>query len=443
MRSARGSAARSAAGSAPRGALKSASAKAEWKAVRRARLRIGVITGATITLLLAVVGGVADAVMTHAQSEQVWRELRYGAQRGDPANAPVCTWLFVPGTKPLANAPEGFPVRADVGRARRDGAPVERTVERNDTVYLVRTQLRADGRVVQAVFDMRFQLADRRHLWYALGVAELVGLVAAAATGIVLGRVSVGPLAEALARQRRFVADASHELRTPITQVYARAQLLSRRAAAEELPAAHRDGLDRLVGSVGRLGGVLDDLLLSASLQADPARPAERRAVDLAALARSVVAEEAERTEDARLSVTVAGPPYPVFVDGVESALRRAVGELLSNAISHTPAGGRIDIVLTRAAGTVGLTVTDTGVGFDPAEAERLFERFHRGDSGGRYGLGLALLREVLTAHGGTVTATGSPGRGARFAVELPESASPPARPAAAEAVGAGVRGAG
>ncbi|MFW6695668.1 sensor histidine kinase [Streptomyces sp. MAR4 CNX-425] len=417
---------------------KSSSASAELSAVRRARLRIGVITAATITLLLAVVGGVADAVMTHAQSEQVWRELRYGAERADPSSPPVCTWLFTPGAEPLANAPEGFPVRADMDRARRTGAAVERTVERNDTVYRVRSTVRADGRVVQAVFDMRFQLADRRHLWYALGVAELVGLAAATVTGIVLGRLSVAPLAEALARQRRFVADASHELRTPITQVYARAQLLSRRAAAEELPGPYRDGLDRLVGSVGRLGDVLDDLLLSASLQADPARPAERRAVDLAALARSVAAEVAEYTRGARLSVSVAGPPHSLFVHGIESALRRAVGELLSNAISHTPAGGRIEVTLTRAAGTVGLSVTDTGAGFDPAEAERLFERFHRGGAGGRYGLGLALLREVVTAHGGTVTAAGRPGRGARFTIELPESAD-----AAGAEAGAGTGAAG
>jgi signal transduction histidine kinase len=92
-----------------------------------------------------------------------------------------------------------------------------------------------------------------------------MGLVAAAVTGAVLGRRAVAPLAEALTRQRRFVADASHELRTPITQVYTRAQMLSRQAAAENLSEQHREGLARLVGSAGRLGGVLDDLLLSAS----------------------------------------------------------------------------------------------------------------------------------------------------------------------------------
>ncbi|WP_320777928.1 HAMP domain-containing sensor histidine kinase, partial [Streptomyces sp. CRN 30] len=400
---------------------------AEWTAVRRARLRIAVITGAIITLLVTVVGLVADTVMTRAQSEQVWRELRYGASRGDLSSPPVCTWLYAHDATPLANAPDGFPLRGDLDRVRRDGEAVERTVERDGTVYLVRTQVRPDGDVVQAVFDMRFQLADRIHLWYALGVAELVGLIAAAATGLLLGRLSVAPLAEALARQRRFVTDASHELRTPVTQVYTRAQVLSRQAAAAELPAAHRDGLVRLVGSAGRLGAILDDLLLSASLAADPARPSERLPVDLAALARSVVDEERERIRDGGLSVSVHGPHRPVYVGGVESALRRAVGELLANAVTHTPPGGRIGLTLTRSGPDVELIVSNTGPGFDQEQAERLFERFHRGGDGGRYGLGLALLREVVTGHGGTVTAAGRPGHGARFTIRLPECAAPPA----------------
>jgi len=398
------------------------SSPAQWAAVRRARLRIAVITGAIITLLVTVVGGVAYTVMVRAQNGQVWREVRYSAEYGDLTSPPACTWLYAPGLTPPADAPRGFPSRADVDRVRGSHEAVERTVRRNGTVYVVRTQVRTDGTVVQAVFDMRFQLADRDHLWFALAVAELVGLLAAAVTGAVLGRRAVAPLAEALTRQERFVTDASHELRTPITQVYTRAQVLARQAAAQRLPGPHRADLTRLADSAGRLGEVLDDLLLSASLAADPARPAERRPVDLVALARSVVAEESDRARARHLTVVVDGPPHPLVVGGIESALRRAVGELLSNAISHTPAGGRIEVALSRSAGVVGLTVTDTGPGFDPAAVDQLFQRFHRGSGdGGRYGLGLALLREVVTRHRGTVAATGRPGQGARFTIRLPE----------------------
>ncbi len=392
--------------------------------MRRARLRIALITAAVVTLLITAVGWVCDTVTTRAQNEQVWRELRFGAAVGDLSKPPVCTWLFADGVSPLANAPAGFPLSGDVDQVRRTHRAVERTLRRDGTVYLVRTQARADGPVVQAVFDMRYQLADRTHLWSALGVSEVMGLLASAGVGALLGRVSVTPLAEALARQRRFVTDASHELRTPITQAYTRVQVLSRQAAAQKLPAGHREGLDRLTGSLGRLGEVLDDLLLSASLMAGPARQSEHRPLDLAALARSVAAEESE-TLDGRLTLQVEAPPHPLPVNGVESALRRAVGELLSNAVRHTPAGGRIEMTLSRADGMVALTVADTGRGFSSAEAERLFERFHRGGDDGRYGLGLALLREVVTHHGGTVTASSRPGHGARFTIRLPGCAPP------------------
>ncbi|MFI0898316.1 sensor histidine kinase [Streptomyces sp. NPDC020983] len=399
----------------------------ERTAVRRARLRIALITAAVITLLVTAVGWVCDTVMTRAQNAQVWRELRFGAAVGDLTRPPVCTWLFADGVPQLANAPAGFPLAGDVGQVRRTGRAVERTLHRDGTVYLVRTQPRAGGLVVQAVFDMRYQLADRTHLWSALGAAEVVGLLASVGAGALLGRVSVTPLAEALARQRRFVTDASHELRTPITQAYTRVQVLSRQAAAQKLPDGHREGLDRLTGSLGRLGEVLDDLLLSASLMAGPARQSDHRPLDLAALARSVAAEESE-TLDGRVTLLVDVPPQPVPVNGVESALRRAVGELLSNAARHTPPGGRIEMTLGRADGTVTLTVCDTGRGFSPAEAERLFERFHRGGDDGRYGLGLALLREVVTRHGGTVTASSRPGHGARFTIRLP-ACGPPLTP--------------
>src|SRR6185437_2498123 len=125
-----------------------------------------------------------------------------------------------------------------------------------------------DG-VVQAVFDARFQLSDRRHLLLAFSLAAAVGLLAAMLTGVLVGRRAVAPLAEALARQRRFVADASHELRTPIAQVHTRAQLLVRRARAG-VPTDVQD-LGRLVDTTRRLGEIVDELLLSARLAAAPA----------------------------------------------------------------------------------------------------------------------------------------------------------------------------
>jgi two-component system OmpR family sensor kinase len=399
--------------------------------IRRARTRVGVTVGLVITSLIMLVGGIAYTMVVYAQDEQVRREVRYTVAHGEPTTPPGCAWLFAIESQAVTTgavpAPAGFPLLDDLERVRVSHTAIERTVKRNGTTYLVRTETRADGRTAQAVFDTRYQLADRRHLLLALAVAEFVGLAVAAATALIVGHRAVAPLAEALAKQRRFVTDASHELRTPITHAYTRVQVLVRQAAAADLPADHRSGLDRLAAAIRRLGGTVDDLLLSARLAVSVDR--DGQPVDLAAVAASAAAAEADRAAERRLTVTVDRPAEPLLVFGVESALWRAVGELLANAVNHTPDGGRIQLTLGRAAGRlVELTVADTGEGLDPAEAGRIFDRFHRGTGGHerRYGLGLALVREVVTGHRGTVEATGHPGAGATFTIRLPEAPPPP-----------------
>ncbi|WP_063797644.1 sensor histidine kinase [Saccharothrix sp. NRRL B-16348] len=404
-------------------------AEAERAVVRRARLRISVLVGLAITVLVAFVGGIAYAVMVHAQDAQVTRELQYNARFGVPSTPPGCTWLFILDDGVLDDGvlkvPPGFPLREDLDAVAASGGVIERELDLNGTEYLVLTQRGAGDSTVQAVFDTRYQLADRRHLLLALAIAEVGGLLAAALIGLGVGRRTVAPLAEALARQRRFVTDASHELRTPIARAYTRAQLLARWAKAADLPDDHRDGLDKLASSIRGLGDVVDDLLLSARLNRR-SEGVDGHAVDLAALAESAVETEGDRADERRITLTVERPTGPLIVTGVETALRRAVDELLANAVRHTPEGGRIDVRLGLRGGHVELTVADTGEGFDPVEADRLFDRFHRGAGGAerRFGLGLALLREVVTSHGGTVEAAGHPGQGARFTLRIPAAAS-------------------
>jgi two-component system, OmpR family, sensor kinase len=366
-----------------------------------------VVAALVVTLLVGLVGGVAYAVQANLQDEQAWRELRYTAEHGDPDAPPGCAWLFTAGQDPARGAPDGFPLRADFA----GGSVVERTVERDDTVYLVRTQNRG-GQRVQAVFDTRLQLADRRSLLLALAISEVIGLAVAVLAGLIAGRRAVAPLIDALDRQRRFVTDASHELRAPVTQAYTRVQLMMRLAAAADLPDEHRAGLARLAGRIRRFGEVIDDLLLSARLAAHGSAGAP---VDLAALAETAVAAEADRADERLLTLTVDRPPAPLLVAGVDSALLRAIGELLANAVEHTPPGGSVRLSVRRAGGCVELTVADTGTGLDPDD--RIFDRFH----GDGYGLGLSLLREVVASHSGTVEVAGQPGLGARFTIRLPE----------------------
>ncbi|WP_313888263.1 sensor histidine kinase [Lentzea alba] len=389
-------------------------ADAERAEVRRARLRVSVLVGLAITVMIAFVGAIAYVVMVQAQETQVARDLRYNTRFGVPDVAPRCAWVFVLKDGVLDEGvlavPGGFPLRGDLDAVQSSGVAVSRDVSANGTEYMVLTTAGANS-TVQAVFDMRYLLADRHHLLLALGIAQAAGLLLAALIGLGVSRRTVGPLAEALARQRQFVTDASHELRTPLARAYLRAQLLS-----EDLPEDQRDGLDALARSIRGLSDVVDDLLLSARLN----RELDGPPVNLVAVAEAAVAGESERAAERRIVLSVEFPSGPLVVSGVETALRRAVDELLANAVRHTPEGGRISVRVAQRDGQVELTVADTGEGFESVEAERLFDRFHHGRGEKRFGLGLALVREIVAGHGGTVRASGHPGRGARFTLRLP-----------------------
>ena len=393
----------------------------ELAVVCRARFRVGIVVGLIVCASVAMIGGVAFFALVRSQDSLIQRELATAVVSADPSGPPNCVWQIIRRdgvlTTGRAPAPAGFPLLADMDAAARGEVRIT-AVPSGDTVYHVRTQARGAD-IVQVVFDARYQLADRRHLLLALALAALVGLVAAAVAAMVVGHQAVRPLAEALTRQRRFVADASHELRTPIAQVHTRAQLIARRLSRSD-PGGQSAELDRLVGATRRLGEIVDELLLSARLAAAPASSPDGP-IDLAALVESSAAADVDRAAEQGVILTLTRPDDPLPVTGIESALRRVVGELITNGLRHTHPGDRIAISVAPVAGQVELVVADTGEGFDPAGAERMFDRFHRGGSDERrFGLGLALLREVVTGHGGTISAAGQLGQGATFTVRLP-----------------------
>jgi two-component system OmpR family sensor kinase len=253
----------------------------------------------------------------------------------------------------------------------------------------------------------------------------LVGPLVASAVGVLVARRVLDPMAELLDRRRRFVADASHELRAPLTRLHVRSQLLLRRA--DELPEPLVAELHRMVAGTRELGEVLDDMLRAARLRSDAPGSAW---VDLAAIAADLVAAESGRLTERQLVAVLRVGEEPLGVLGVRAALRRMLSALLDNAIGHTPPHGRITVSVAAAdhGRTVELIVGDTGVGFDPAQRRTMFDRFSRGagGQGQRFGIGLALTRETVESHGGTITATGKRGRGARFVVRLPAAPPPP-----------------
>ena len=382
---------------------------------------------ASFLAALGLLGFSIYRVVLTEQHNQFRHQLEFELAYGDPAQTTPCLWLFVIAdgrTSGSAAAPKGLPLASAVAAAR-DGAPPRQTSWATDgTVYEVLTVRHGDT-VRQAVMDTWYQQADLDHLVRALVLVGLFGVAAATVVGVEIGRRSITPLGDALARQRRFVADASHELRTPLTRLHTRAQLLLRRPA-DQVPEPLAEELGALVRAAGELNELAEDLLVSAALHDDPERS---RVVYLAALALEAAEAERPRLADRILEVEIgegrattdAARAFPV--NGAASPLRRMIAILLDNAISHTERGGRISLRIRSAdRGLVELEVADDGTGFDQDDSERIFERFAQSGHQGphRFGLGLALAREIAAGHAGTIRAESRPGMGATFTVRLP-----------------------
>lgn len=398
------------------------------RAVRRAWVTLAVQSTLALACVLVVVGGVAWFLLLHDERVSEDRLLAQAvrpAARDDVADPPPGVSLFlVDHTRHVVAVTPGTPgglfASGDLRPPSSQPAWGHRTVA--GTRYRSLTVADPDG-WVQAVLDLSGRDAERRRV---LGVglsAALAGVLAAGAMGLLLARRAVAPLGEAIERQGRFVADASHELRTPLTLLHTRAQLVRRDLDAGDLETM-REEVATLERDTGRMGEVIEDLLLSAELGEGRA---EHVMVDLAALTGEAVT--AVTGYAAGVGVQIVTELEPAWVVAAPTALRRVVLSLLDNAVEHArpPNGdGEVRVAVSSGRGEALLEVGDNGAGFDQATAERLFDRFARGPGAGgrrRFGLGLALVREVVGAHGGRVVAESGHGRGATFRVCLPLTA--------------------
>lgn len=392
----------------------------------RARRRITAQVAGAFTLAIALLGAVVYRVVVDGQDVTARRDLAVAAQSAPVAHPPPCIWLFELRADAVwrsPGAPEGLPVRETLDRVAADGRTRVDVAEAGGHTYLIRTQ-RRDGVPVQAVRDLYYLTAERWRLLRTLGAAEVAALLAALLIGQVLARRAIAPLGEALDRQRRFSADVSHELRGPVTRLHVRAQLAARGLRRGSDPLAVAGDVDRLVTGIGQLGEVIDDVLRSSQLgrRHQPSGP-----VDLAVLAEDLAAAESVRAGQRGVTIDVRRGPGDHVVRGAEAALRRVISALLDNALRHTGAGGHIWVTVRSDPETVRLVVRDDGVGLDPRDGERLLARHVGGPHAGGLGIGLALVHEVVDAHGGTIDVDGRPGAGAVFTVRLPRAAPGPA----------------
>jgi signal transduction histidine kinase len=293
--------------------------------------------------------------------------------------------------------------------------------------YEVLTTVRGDD-VVQAVASRYEQHQERERILGALAVAGGIGLVLSTLAGALMARRAVQPMATALDLQRRFVADAGHELRTPLTLLSTRAQLLARHVSSADLPAGALSeriagDVDGIVTDTAALTAILEELLIAADVR----EPVPTEPVDITDLVDSVIASAAATAESRGIALsadTAAGST--TVAAGAPVALSRCITALVDNALGH--ARRQVVVTVERHHGSVVVKVTDDGPGISADALPRMFSRFASDRSAGgttqrvHYGLGLALVSEIATRHGGTVAAANRkpPATGAILRLSIP-----------------------
>ena len=216
---------------------------------------------------------------------------------------------------------------------------------------------------------------------------------------------------------RRFVADAAHEIGTPLTALQADLELAERKAQSDD----ERRLVDRALAQTGRLASLSNNLLQLSRLEADEPG-AERQTADLAAVARELADGVASRAEQAGIELVVDVAAGPLEVPVAQSRLQTIVANLLDNAVKFTPDGGTVTFTVRQEAVEAVATVADTGVGIPAEEQRQIFQRFHRARNVSAYpgnGLGLAIVKAAVERGGGTVSFASSEA-GTTFRVALP-----------------------
>ncbi len=282
--------------------------------------------------------------------------------------------------------------------------------------------------IAQAAQSRRAVSDPVERLVFVLVLTGIGALVLAAAGGLFMSRRAMRPVQEAFGRQRTFIADASHELKTPLTLIRADAEVLSRGLDDPDNAQDNRELVEDLLGETDRMNAILSDLLLLARLDAQKVS-VSREPFDLAL----VLSETSERfaaravAEGKNLEVEHSGK-LPARGDAQRTG--QILAALLDNALRFTSSEGTISVEGRVADRRVEATVTDTGPGIPPESLDRIFERFYRADahsaartrgpSGGGTGLGLAIARDLARAQGGELTAENADEGGARFTLTLP-----------------------
>ncbi len=319
---------------------------------------------------------------------------------------PIDDWDFAYGTTWYE-----LPVRSMAAEALNEGRPIFIEFEQDGPllIYVEPVELAPNEAVLTAI-DLNPFERDRQAFRRNVTLAAIIAVAATTAAAWFLAGSSLRPARTAMARQRDFIADAAHELRTPLAVIRASAsQSLSKDRSNEE----YQRSLAEILTATERAGSGVGELLELARLDAGQAQP--RKAplrIDL--LAEEVAASV--RVDDVTI---VAHSAEAVVVDADYALLRQVAENLTHNAASRAK---NVELTVLRTGDRVTLQISDDGPGFDEDILPHVFERFRRGDNRGSTGLGMAIAKSIVEAHGGSVSAANGSAGGAIVKLHLDAS---------------------
>ena len=424
------------------------SSRAGIQRLVRLRLRLTIWYVATFGLIILLLGAGLLAVIRYQFSQQLddslqsatkelvraarIREVEAAGARGrvidavDELNIPDRTlYLLDTNGKPVKPDTAGEWIRSAAGQAAKAGQITrQRDTPKDRTLRLHAQRFRlASGRqlVAVAVAD-QIELEDRyADLIAAFAGAAFAALVLVAAGGFLLVRKSTAPIERSMIFMRRFMADAAHELRTPITVLRTRAEV----TLQQPREIAHYESALRSVeAEARRLGGIVDSLLVLARADSGE-REIERErfflddvAIDAAGAARVVARQKGVEVAVEEFEETpVVGDP---------SLVRQLIMILLDNAVKFTDRDGEVRVHVSMHQGAPTFIVDDTGIGIKSEEISRVFQRFFRGETARSRtdgaGLGLSIASWIAREHGAEISLTSEPGKGTRVVVTFPRA---------------------